>query len=451
MRQDYRTQAHIAPAGIALILLLLGFSTALADELRCPSIGGSVGEAPTEGTNRPEASQFSVGHALVGSVMGGTHWLHAGVMHCYVPPLYKGGLTWNFRRDYSATEDPAGDLSAITRPSNFDRSNYVYTEAVWFYECNTDGAPDGSYDRADRGVFMGWDSWTCDETVGPALIDELEPPQGAIPEWDRGLYPMVTGPGQAVVHWHSPVKAMVQIRGIWINRSDAASDDGMHWSIRRNAEVLPLMSGTLPSDAPGAITPFVGPLWVNVAVGDRVYFLLGNNGNAIGDGATLRARIRVLGWAWPIPWGDVDGDGDVDLIDFSTFSTCLAGPGILPEPVPGSEDLDFDLDEDVDLRDFAAFQVAFTGENPDTRLIHSLSRDGDIDPRTTEAGGISQVTLTFNVPVRNQDGSPLSEVAFAPTARPAAPCPQWTASTPPPTRHSGSTSAGRSRLPSGPG
>lgn len=57
--------------------------------------------------------------------------------------------------------------------------------------------------------------------------------------------------------------------------------------------------------------------------------------------------------------GDLDGDGDVDMTDFSTFSTCYAGPDTAPPG--GCDDSDFDADGDVDLADFATFQRNYTG------------------------------------------------------------------------------------------
>jgi hypothetical protein len=59
------------------------------------------------------------------------------------------------------------------------------------------------------------------------------------------------------------------------------------------------------------------------------------------------------------PFGDSDGDGDIDLVDFAQFQLCFSGPG------GGVSDscriFDFDTDNDVDLVDFAQFQVTFTG------------------------------------------------------------------------------------------
>ena len=76
--------------------------------------------------------------------------------------------------------------------------------------------------------------------------------------------------------------------------------------------------------------------------------------------------VKVLGNFEPGP-GDIDGDGDADLIDFRAFSECLSGPGGTPyPPVPmTAEDcrgpFDFDVDGDVDLDDFAEFMDGYTG------------------------------------------------------------------------------------------
>jgi hypothetical protein len=56
--------------------------------------------------------------------------------------------------------------------------------------------------------------------------------------------------------------------------------------------------------------------------------------------------------------GDCDGDGDVDLLDYVCFESCLLGPdsGL----GSGCGPFDIDGDGDVDLADFAGFQGAFT-------------------------------------------------------------------------------------------
>ena len=60
--------------------------------------------------------------------------------------------------------------------------------------------------------------------------------------------------------------------------------------------------------------------------------------------------------------GDFDGDGFVDLDDFTFFGPCVEGPDV---PVPPSCDMaDTDFDADADLVDLAGMQRAFTGNGP---------------------------------------------------------------------------------------
>jgi hypothetical protein len=57
---------------------------------------------------------------------------------------------------------------------------------------------------------------------------------------------------------------------------------------------------------------------------------------------------------------DFDGDGDVDLADWTAMVGCLQGPGVMPTNGQCLV-LDADQDDDIDLRDVAAFQRNFTG------------------------------------------------------------------------------------------
>lgn len=81
---------------------------------------------------------------------------------------------------------------------------------------------------------------------------------------------------------------------------------------------------------------------------------LGRNGiMGEGDGATLPAH--------PPPLGDLDADGDVDMIDAELFVGCLAGPD---QPNPGCDPAvfdraDIDDDGDTDMADFGQLQVHF--------------------------------------------------------------------------------------------
>ena len=63
----------------------------------------------------------------------------------------------------------------------------------------------------------------------------------------------------------------------------------------------------------------------------------------------------------PLGPGDMDGDGDIDLTDLSSFVFCLQGPELTFLPGHFCLNGDADGDMDVDLADFASFQTAFTG------------------------------------------------------------------------------------------
>jgi hypothetical protein len=121
--------------------------------------------------------------------------------------------------------------------------------------------------------------------------------------------------------------------------------DGAAWSLDR----------TLTADD-GAAQDGFG--WSVGLFGDRAVFGAPMNDEA-GD-ASGSAYVDYIG---PIGPGDFDGDGDADLIDFRSFTSCVTGPGphaAIPAECAGS---DFDQDGDVDLRDLAAFQRAFACGN----------------------------------------------------------------------------------------
>lgn len=77
-----------------------------------------------------------------------------------------------------------------------------------------------------------------------------------------------------------------------------------------------------------------------------------------GGDFTLRGGFWPGGGAGAEPCvGDLDGNGQTDLEDYTIFAGCMEGTR---QPLMlGCEAADIDTDGDVDLGDFALFQVAF--------------------------------------------------------------------------------------------
>jgi len=80
---------------------------------------------------------------------------------------------------------------------------------------------------------------------------------------------------------------------------------------------------------------------------------------------SLRVYGTVHGEVYvPLP-GDLDEDGDVDLVDFAAFEACLNGPGVTDPPAgcaPAAfTAADLEVDGDVDLADFLLLAIHFTG------------------------------------------------------------------------------------------
>jgi hypothetical protein len=71
---------------------------------------------------------------------------------------------------------------------------------------------------------------------------------------------------------------------------------------------------------------------------------------------TAAGAARDIG-AFEFTPGDTDGDGEVSLVDFDDWPTCVTGP--VPATLPAAcHPLDFNGDQRIDLADFAAFQIA---------------------------------------------------------------------------------------------
>lgn len=355
-RMKFALNSAIGGRWLILLLVASVSASASGQTLVCPSLGGGAADDATTG------SIFNVGQSIIGSVDATITRLEAGVMICYVDfqiPGYMVGFTWDFRADYSAVENPVSDAAAVIDDRNMGLYDGVPTPSVWWYAFNNDGFHDGAYQLGQRGTLTGFAGWIDDPTNGPAVVDALNPPP---PIAEPGLIPEVSGAGEAVVGWRSPIDGEIQIRGRWIDRSDVVSTDGMNWFIEKNAG-SPLLDSSVVDAGPPPNSNF-GPINTGVSIGDMIFFILDNGpiGDGTNDGALLLTRIRFAGLTGApiLPVGDANADGVVDLDDYAIFESLMSGPAVLvSDGVTGWVELDFDLDADLDLYDFGQLQLAF--------------------------------------------------------------------------------------------
>ena len=109
--------------------------------------------------------------------------------------------------------------------------------------------------------------------------------------------------------------------------------------------------------------------WDVVPTNGAVYSATLDYNHDIGGGFRIgvdAADMNGDSFSFRLQWkSDVDGDGDIDLNDFATFSVCFFGAAVtVPPPGCPPEDFaasDFDGDGDVDLSDLATFAVEYTG------------------------------------------------------------------------------------------
>ncbi len=120
----------------------------------------------------------------------------------------------------------------------------------------------------------------------------------------------------------------------------------------------PILAWSLDAGPVGmTISPATGQVsWANPVRSATPYTVTIRATNSSGSGSRS--------WTITVPssGGDLDGDGSVNLTDFSTLAVCFTGGGTTPPAGCAPEAFaasDFDCDGDVDLADFSSFATTF--------------------------------------------------------------------------------------------
>lgn len=135
--------------------------------------------------------------------------------------------------------------------------------------------------------------------------------------------------------------------------SDAAAFDHFGFSVSVDGGVAVIAAADSDAAGPGSGSAYVfrGLSDCNeTGTLDLCDILSGDSQD--GDGNGVPDECAATG-------GDFDGDGDVDLMDFAQFDSCVTGPG--GEASDPCDVFDFDGDHDVDLADLRGMLLAFTG------------------------------------------------------------------------------------------
>jgi hypothetical protein len=132
---------------------------------------------------------------------------------------------------------------------------------------------------------------------------------------------------------------------------EVSDDDGASWNL---IESVPHTEGWVEREV--AISDYV-----SLTDQVRVRFSATDNpNNSITEAAIDAVEIYELTCSTFGP-GDHDGDGDVDLYDYSWFQACFSGDGYAYPTGMACAYFDFDEDGDVDRTDYAEFHALFGG------------------------------------------------------------------------------------------
>ncbi len=112
-----------------------------------------------------------------------------------------------------------------------------------------------------------------------------------------------------------------------------------------------------PSYSPGATAIPTKP-WLAVVSHPSTAAQASSVANIEANGLALPVSVEFV----PAEFGDFDGDGDSDDVDFARFRRCFNGSN-RPPTMPDCMETDLDHDGDVDLSDFLMLARCFNGPN----------------------------------------------------------------------------------------
>ncbi|HPD29332.1 MAG TPA: hypothetical protein PLL20_05015 [Phycisphaerae bacterium] len=158
--------------------------------------------------------------------------------------------------------------------------------------------------------------------------------------------------------------SFVTLSGVWLGGTTSPSTLTYGIEIRDGDENGTILAQTPPQQTIDSFywTPFSYVMTLPAGQRRVACVIYGDNSDDVDAGLHIDDLLLRVGAEF---WPDVDGDGDIDQADFSSFQACYtgAGAGVV---AAGCERFDREADMDVDAADFEAFERCATG--PGIRL-----------------------------------------------------------------------------------
>lgn len=294
--------------------------------------GAIAGDPPTESLCAGTDDRTPTDDPRVGRIPGCTGFLIDDAFHCALTAGHCVGINFNVMQFNVPLSDPDGSLNQAHPDDQY---------AIDF----------DSIQLLNGGVGNDWAYYGC----FPNPNTNLTPFQAQGGFFTLGLN--AGAPGDEI-----------RINGF--GRTDPPADPELNRTLKTssglllevNASMLFYEVDTTPGDSGAVVIDEASGEAVAVHTHGGCDTVPGNRGTRMDNAGLQAALANPLGVCSSVPAGDgdFDGDGDIDLIDYSAFQSCLTGPA--GSTTAGCGPGDIDADGNIDLLDYRYLSGGFTGD-----------------------------------------------------------------------------------------
>jgi len=198
-------------------------------------------------------------------------------------------FVYNFENEFSKTTNTDTSIWSYRWKDSFTRDgNYALLP---YFRTNLSWAPQMPYFPIWTPSVSQYYPWVGVNDSGAPIYDPVTDPgaQWPTPAGQSMIHPLGSPDGSAfsVVSWLSPYSGTVNI-GVCVTDLDGRGSGGVEYYVDKGSAAGDLASGTIPEGGSS------GLFWITdvpVAVGDRLNFIIGPNGNYYNDSTRLFVEI----------------------------------------------------------------------------------------------------------------------------------------------------------------